>query len=107
MTTLTSDLIEYVFVQTPQLKGTYAGLGGTFATLVDGCLRKKVLPGFYDAGLIKTAEFCDNKLYLVLAGKRTDADLLSTLDVAIRNVGAFPYEGEAPRLLIVEVSGET
>jgi hypothetical protein len=106
MATLTSDLLEIILIKTPQLEGTYAGLGGTFATLADGCLRKKTLPGFYDATLIKTAEFRGNKLFLVLSGKRTDADLMSALDVAIRNVGAFPFDGKAPKTLMVEVSCE-
>ncbi|PKM75946.1 MAG: hypothetical protein CVU90_14920 [Firmicutes bacterium HGW-Firmicutes-15] len=106
MTTLIGNLKEFIAVRTPHLEGTYGGLGGTFATLADSCLRKKALPGFYDSGMIKTAEFRENKLFLVLSGRRTDADLMYALDVAIRNVGAFPFEGKALNLLIVEVSGE-
>ncbi|HWP95680.1 MAG TPA: hypothetical protein VN426_02440 [Syntrophomonadaceae bacterium] len=106
MAALANDSLEYILVHTPQLQGIYAGLGGTFATLVDGCLRKNILPGFYENGMIKRAELKDNKLVLVLSEKKTDADLLSLLDVAIRNVGGFPSQNQAADAWMVEVNCE-
>ncbi len=34
----------------------YKGLGGTFASFTDSCLRKQTLPGFHETGLIAGAE---------------------------------------------------
>ncbi|MEN6462064.1 MAG: hypothetical protein ABFC94_11920 [Syntrophomonas sp.] len=100
------ESLEIILVNTALGKVKYAGLGGTFAALVDACLRKKALPGFYNDKLIKTAEYKDDKLVLVLAGSKTDFELLSTLDIAVRNIGAFPFDRDASRLLTVEVSCE-
>ena len=37
-------------------RDTYTGLEGTFANIVECCLRKKALPGFHEKGLIADVE---------------------------------------------------
>ena len=66
-----------------KVHGTYQGLGGTFATFVDCCLRKKALAGFHEKGLIVGAELKGNTLTLVLAGKRAQAKLAEITDIAL------------------------
>jgi hypothetical protein len=74
-------------------RGTYTGLDGTFANVVECCLRKKVLPGFHEKGLIADAKLKDKTLTLVLAGKRTGAKLTEMIDIAMLNIGAYPDAG--------------
>ena len=76
-----------------KVHGTYQGLGGTFATFVDCCLRKKALAGFHEKGLIVDAELKGNTLTLVLAGKRAQAKLAEIMDIALQNIGAYPEKG--------------
>ena len=47
----------------------YTGLEGTFANIVECCLRKKALPGFHEKGLIADCELKEKTLTLVLSGK--------------------------------------
>jgi hypothetical protein len=73
--------------------GTYQGLGGTFATFADCCIRKKTLAGFHQKGLLARASVKDRTLTLTLSGNHTRPKLKEMMDVALQNVGAYPHEG--------------
>jgi len=73
--------------------GTYQGLGGTFATFVDCCLRKKALAGFHQKGLISGAAVKDKTLSLTLSGNHTRPKLIEMMDIALQNIGAYPDKG--------------
>lgn len=73
--------------------GTYQGLGGTFATFVDCCLRKKTLAGFHEKGLLSRASVKENALTLTLSGNHTRPKLVEIMDIALQNVGAYPHKG--------------
>ena len=73
--------------------GTYQGLGGTFATFVDFCLRKKMLAGFHQKGLLSRAAVKDKTLTLTLSGNHTRPKLMEIMDIALQNVGAYPHKG--------------
>jgi hypothetical protein len=75
------------------IRGTYKGLGGTFASFVDSCLRKKALPGFYEKGLIAEAKRKDKNLSLCLSGKRPEEELMEVMEIALHNIGAYPDKG--------------
>ena len=84
---------------------TYEGLAGTFAGFADSCLRMKALPGFYRTGLIVEGELKGRSLQIVLPGKRTPAELMEIIDIALLNIVAFPCtEGEAE--CFIEVKSE-
>jgi hypothetical protein len=72
---------------------TYEGLPGTFAGFAYCCLDKKVLPGFYQKGLVENAESGDRKLILSLSGNHSQAELTEILDIALLNMVAFPHAG--------------
>ena len=76
-----------------KVRGTYEGLGGTFASFVYCCLDKKVLPGFHKAGLIAEAELKDGGLMLTLSGKHNAIKLMEVMDIALLNIGALPKAG--------------
>lgn len=76
-----------------EVRGTYEGLGGTFASFVYCCLDKKAIPGFHEAGLIAEAELKDDGLLLVLSGKHTATELVEVMDIALLNIGALPKAG--------------
>ncbi len=71
----------------------YKGLGGTFASFMDSCLRKRALPGFHEKGLIAEAEPKKAGIVLCLSGKRSEAKLKEVLDIALLNTGAYPNTG--------------
>jgi hypothetical protein len=71
----------------------YKGLGGTFACFLDSCLRKRVLPGFHQKGLIAEAEPKGAGIVLCLSGKRSEARLEEMMDIALINTGAYPDKG--------------
>jgi len=73
--------------------GTYQGLGGTFVTFVDCCLRKKTIAGFHQKGLIAGAAVKGRTLSLTLSGNHTRPKLIEIMDIALQNIGAYPYEG--------------
>jgi hypothetical protein len=73
---------------------TYTGLGGTFANIVECCLRKKALPGFHKKGLIADAKLKDKTLTLTLSGKLTGAQLSKMMEIAMPNIGAYPDKGD-------------
>ena len=75
-------------------RDTYTGLEGTFANIVECCLRKKALPGFHEKGLIADAKLKDKTLTLVLSGKRTQAKLTEMMEIAMPNIGAYPEKGD-------------
>lgn len=84
-------VLEIISVKTGENFGrSYKGFGGTFASLVDCCIRKKALPGLYEEGLITGAELKDNSLLLCLSGERREPEVLDIMDIALRNLGAFP-----------------
>ena len=72
---------------------TYKGLGGTFASFTDSCLRKQALPGFHEKGLIAEVEPKDVGLVLCLSGKRSETKLREVMDIALLNTGAYPDTG--------------
>jgi hypothetical protein len=71
----------------------YKGLGGTFASFMDSCLRKQALPGFHEKGLIAEAEPKDTGIVLCLSGKRSQTKLREVMDIALLNIGAYPDSG--------------
>lgn len=73
-----------------EVRGSYSGLGGTFASFAYSCLDKKAIPGFYEKGLIAEAEIKEGRMLLVLSGKRTESELREIMDIALENIGAFP-----------------
>ncbi|MDQ5987520.1 MAG: hypothetical protein CSYNP_03265 [Syntrophus sp. SKADARSKE-3] len=83
-----------------QVCETYKALSGTFASFVDCCLRKKVLPGIHKTGLIGEAALKDRTLFLSMTGKRTKAELLGMVDNAMLNIVAFPYTGDTAEFFI-------
>ena len=87
------------------VRGTYKGLGGTFASFAYCCLDKKVIPGFHEKGLIAGAELKDEGLVLVLSGKRTVTELMDIMDIALPNIGAFPG-AEVRAKYIIEMTSE-
>jgi hypothetical protein len=75
---------------------SYKGFGGTFVSLVDCCTRKKALPGLYEEGLITGAELKEKVLLLSLSEQRLEDEISDIMDIALRNLGAFPSsEGKA------------
>ena len=84
---------------------TYPGLGGTFATFVDCCLRKRALPGFHEKGIIADAELKNKTLSLRLSGKRTQDELMEVMDIALQNIGAYPDKG-GNAAFFIEVKSE-
>ena len=85
--------------------GTYEGLAGTFVGFADSCIRHKALPGYYRTGLTVEAELKGRSIRLVLSGKRTSAELMEIIDIALLNIVAFPCtEGEAE--CFIEVKSE-
>ncbi len=88
------------------LRSTYRGLGGTFASMTYCCLRKKILPGFHEKGLIAKAEVKNgNLLRLVFAGKRRQDKLMAMMEIALPNIGAYPDSGGTAAFFI-EVKSE-
>jgi hypothetical protein len=84
---------------------TYKGLGGTFAGFIDSCLRKRVLPGFHEQGLLAEALHQGTALVIRLSGKRSTKKLKEIMDVAFVNAGAYPDENNGA-IFIIEVKSE-
>jgi hypothetical protein len=82
------------------IPATYKGLGGTFASFTDSCLRKQALPGFHEKGLILEAEPKGAGLVLCLSGKRSEAKLREVMDIALVNAGAYPEAGNQANFFI-------
>ena len=76
-----------------KVMGTYQGLGGTFATFADCCIRKKTLAGFHEKGLLTRASVKDKTLTLTLSGNHSRPKLMEMMDIALQNVGAYPHIG--------------
>lgn len=74
----------------------YSGFGGSFATLLDSCLRKKALPGFYQEGLLVDAELKGKELCIFLSGERTDEETMAMMDITMENLSVFFTPGETP-----------
>jgi hypothetical protein len=79
---------------------TYKGLAGTFASFMDSCLRKQVLPGFQEKGFIASAEPEGMSLVLCLSGKHSEKKLREVMDIAFLNAGAYPDEGGQAKFFI-------
>jgi len=90
-----------------EVRGTYEGLGGTFASFVYCCLDKKVMPGFHEAGLIAKAELKDGGLMLVLSGAHNAIELMEVMDIALLNIGARPKAGGNKAEWFIEVKLNT
>ena len=73
-----------------EVRGSYSGLGGTFASFAYSCLDKKTMPGFHEKGLIAEAKLKEGGMLLVLSGKRTESELREIMEIAFENIGAFP-----------------
>jgi hypothetical protein len=83
-----------------EVRGSYSGLGGTFASFVYCCLDKKVMPGFHEKGLIAEAKPKEGGMLLVLSGKRSETELMEIMDIAFENIGAFPGEQAGAKYII-------
>ena len=83
-----------------EVRGSYRGLGGTFASFVYCCLEKKVIPGFHEKGLIAEAELKEGGMLLALSGKRTEIELMKIMDIALENIGAFHGVGAEAKYMI-------
>jgi hypothetical protein len=86
--------MEIIEVKIGKSGRIYTGLEGTFANIVECCLRKKTLPGFHEKGLIADAKLKDKTLTLILAGKLTGAKLTEMMEIAMPNIGAYPDKGD-------------
>jgi hypothetical protein len=73
--------------------GAYQGLAGTFAGFADSCLRKKMLPGFYQKGLLGAAEMMDGRLQVRISGRRSLDKITEIVNVSLLNMVAFPCTG--------------
>ena len=91
------SILEIISVKIGENVGrSYQSFGGTFVSLVDCCTRKRALPGLYEEGLITGAELKERALLLSLSGERRETEVLDIMDIALRNLGAFPSsEGKA------------
>jgi hypothetical protein len=86
-----------------RIRGNYEGLAGTFASFVYCCLNKKAIPGFHEQGLIAEAQLKQRGMLLVLAGKRTEMELIEIMDIALENIGAFPgVQAEAKYIIDIK-----
>jgi len=83
-----------------EVRGSYSGLGGTFASFVYCCLDKKIVPGFHEKGLIAEAKLKEGGLLLVLSGKMTETELMEFMDIALENIGAFTSLGAEAKYII-------
>jgi hypothetical protein len=82
------------------VRNVYTGLEGTFASIVECCLRKKTMPGFHEKGIIAKAELKGTCLTMVLAGKRTQGKMAEIMDIAMPNIGAYPDAGDRAAFFI-------
>jgi len=73
-----------------EVRGSYQGLAGTFASFAYSCLDKKAVPGFYEKGLVAEAQLKEGGMRLVFSGKRSETELKEIMDIAFENIGAFP-----------------
>jgi len=85
-----------------EVRGSYQGLAGTFASFAYCCLDKKFIPGFQEKGLIAEAKLAEGGMLLVLSGKRTETELMEIMDIALENIGAFPGAGKAKYVIDIK-----
>ncbi len=86
--------MEVIEVKIGKSGRVYTGLEGTFANIVQCCLRRKVLPGFHENRLIADAKLKDRTLTLTLSGKLTGAQMRKIMEIAMPNIGAYPDKGD-------------
>ena len=92
--------MEIIEVKIGKSGHIYTGLEGTFANIVECCLRKKALPGFHEKRIIADAKLKDRTLTLVLSGKLTGAKLREIMEIAMPNIGAYPEKGDKASFFI-------
>jgi len=92
--------MEIIEVKIGKSGHIYTGLEGTFANIVECCLRKKALPGFHEKRIIADAKLKDKTLTLVLSGKLTGAKLREIMEIAMPNIGAYPEKGDKASFFI-------
>ena len=92
--------MEIIEVKIGKSGHIYTGLEGTFASIVECCLRKKALPGFHEKRIIADAKLKDTTLTLTLAGKLTGAKLTKMMEIAMPNIGAYPEKGDKASFFI-------
>lgn len=98
--------LEIITVQIgSKVKATYKGLGGTFASFKDSCLRKQTLPGFHEKDLIARAEPKEGGIVLHLSGTHSETKLQEIIDIALLNSGAYP-DKRGKGKFIIEVNSE-
>jgi hypothetical protein len=83
----------------------YKGLGGTYASFTDSCLRKQTLPGFHEKGLLAAAEPKEAGIVLCLSGKHNATNLQEIMDIALLNTGAYP-DSSGKAQYFIEVKSE-
>jgi hypothetical protein len=83
-----------------EVRESYQGLSGTFASFVYCCLDKKIVPGFHKKGLIAEAKLKEGGMLLVLSGKKTETELNEIMDIALENIGAFPGADAGAKYII-------
>jgi len=86
--------MEIIEVKIGKSGSIYTGLEGTFANIVECCLRKKRLPGFHGQEIIADAKLEDRSLTLTLSGKLTTAKMKAIMEIAMPNIGAYPDKGD-------------
>ena len=86
--------MEIIEVKIGKSGRIYTGLEGTFANIVECCLRKKALPGFHEKGIIADATLKDRTLTITLSGKLTGARLKQMMEISMPNIGAYPDKGD-------------
>jgi hypothetical protein len=84
---------------------TFKGLGGTYASFTDSCLRKQTLPGFHEKGFLAEAESKDAGIVLCLSGKRNETQLGEVMEIALLNTGAYP-DSSGKAQYFIEVKSE-
>ena len=86
--------MEVIEVKIGKSDSIYTGLEGTFANIVECCLRKKRLPGFHGQEIIADAKLKDRTLTLTLSGTLTTAKMKAIMEIAMPNIGAYPDKGD-------------
>lgn len=82
------------------------GFGGTFAFFADSCLRKRMLPGFHEPGLVADVLPEGTRLQLRLSGRRSEDELREIMDIALMNTGAYEVEDAEAQYFIEVESAE-
>lgn len=91
---ITLDTNEIIEIKTGELRRNYRGYKGTFASFAYNCIQKRALPGFcYEKDLVAAAELGNSTLSIKLSGNHSGKTVMDMMDIALRNMSAFPAEG--------------